>query len=102
MPPLCVYAAIAPCFRFSKRVEALCGLSGGKIVACRSFFSTDKKTVFSGVDAPVPGVMTNDYAPDYAIWEKAIRDGLKDGTILFVAGIELPDKEKNKTAYDNF
>lgn len=54
------------------------------------------------MDGPVPGVMTNDYAPDYAIWERAIQDGLKEGIRLFVADIELPDKEKNKTAYANF
>lgn len=73
-----------------------------KIVACRSFFTTDAKTVFSGVDAPVPGVMTPDCAPDFAIWKKAIADGLKEGAILFVADIELPDKEKNNAAYEGF
>lgn len=74
----------------------------GKIIACRGFFMTGKKTIFSGVDAPVPGVMTPDCKPDFAIWRKAIEDGLKEGAILFVADIELPDKEKNKTAYDGF
>jgi hypothetical protein len=46
--------------------------------------------------------MTKVYAPDFAIWEKAIQDGLKEGVILFVADIELPDTEKNKPAYDGF
>jgi hypothetical protein len=50
----------------------------------------------------VPGVMTKDYVPDFAIWKKAISDELKDGATLFVADIELPDKEKNKNAYDGF
>jgi len=77
-------------------------LRNDTIIACRSFFTTAKKTVFSGVDAPVPGVMTKVYAPDFAIWEKAIQDGLKEGVILFVADIELPDTEKNKPAYDGF
>lgn len=74
----------------------------GKIIACRGFFTTDEKTVFSGIDAPVPGVMTSDCAPDFAIWRTAIEDGLKEDAILFVADIELPDKEKNKAAYDGF
>jgi len=73
-----------------------------KIVACRSFFMTGQKTIFSGVDAPVPGVMTRDCDPDFAIWEKAIADCIKDGAKLFVADIELPDKEKNKAAYEGF
>jgi len=72
------------------------------IIACRSFFTTAKSTVFSGVDAPVPGVMTKVYAPDFAIWKKAIQDGLNEGAILFVADIELPDKGKNRPAYDGF
>lgn len=74
----------------------------GKIVACRSFFMTKNKTIFSGVDAPVPGVMTSSYAPDFAIWRKAIQDGLDDGAVLFVADIELPDKERNKPAFEGF
>lgn len=73
-----------------------------QIVACRSFFLTDQHTIFSGVDAPVPGIMTSSYKPDFAIWRRAIRDGIKDGAILFVADIELPDKIKNKQAYDGF
>lgn len=73
-----------------------------KIVACRSFFMTRQKTIFSGVDAPVPGVMTPNCAPDFAIWRRAIADGLKEGAILFVADIELPGKEKNKAAYEGF
>ena len=73
-----------------------------KIIACRSFYQTDKGTLFSGVDAPVPGVMTKDCAPDFAIWKKAITDGLQLGIVLFVADIELPDKTKNQAAYDGF
>jgi hypothetical protein len=89
-------------FAFQKGWKHYVAFRDGHIVACRSFFTTGKKTVFSGVDAPVPGVMTIDYAPDYAIWRRAIQDGLSEGAILFVADIELPDKEKNKPAYDNF
>ena len=73
-----------------------------KIVACRSFFMTPQKTIFSGVDAPVPGVMTPDCKPDFEIWKRAIKDGLKEGAVLFVADIELPDKEKNQPAYEGF
>lgn len=73
-----------------------------KIVACRSFFMSPQKTVFSGVDAPVPGVMTADCKPDFAIWRKAIKDCLDQGAVLFVADIELPDKEKNRAAYEGF
>lgn len=77
-------------------------LRDGKIIACRGFFMTPQKTIFSGVEAPVPGVMTTDCNPDFAIWRRAIQDGLNEGAILFVADIEKPDKEKNKAAYDGF
>jgi hypothetical protein len=63
---------------------------------------TPQKTVFSGVDAPVPGGMTADCEPYFEIWDRAITDGLKDGARLFVADIERPDQEKNKAAYDGF
>ena len=52
--------------------------------------------------APVPGVMIGDCEPDFAIWKQALTDGLKQGAILFVADIELPDKVKNKATYDGF
>lgn len=89
-------------FALRKGWKHYVAFKNNKIIACRSFFMTEQKTVFSGVDAPVPGVMTPDYAPDFAIWKKAIRDCLQQGAILFVADIELPDKEKNKAAYDGF
>ena len=73
-----------------------------KIVACRSFFMTDSKTVFSGVDAPVPGVMTPNCEPDFAIWRRAISDELNAGAVMFVADIELADKQKNQRAYEGF
>jgi hypothetical protein len=72
-----------------------------KIVACRSFYMTKDMTVWSEVDAPVPGDMTSDCAPDFAIWKRAISDALRDGAKLFVADIELPNKE-NKDAYEGF
>jgi len=89
-------------FALRKGWKHYIALRNNKIVACRSFFMTTEKTIFSGVDAPVPGVMTNDYAPDFAIWRQAIADGLKGGAVLFVADIELADKEKNKADYDGF
>lgn len=89
-------------FALRKGWKHYIALEQNKIIACRSFFMTNMKTVFSGVDAPVPGVMTTDCAPDFAIWRKAIADGLKEGAVLFVADIELPDKEKNKAAYEGF
>lgn len=89
-------------FAFQKGWKHYVALRNNKIVGCRSFFMTKEKTIFSGVDAPVPGVMTSVYAPDFAIWKRAIQDELKEGAILFVADIELPDKEKNKEAYEGF
>lgn len=98
-------------FSFYEWPEAFCmrkgwrhymALRGGKVVACRSFFTTGWNRVFSGVDAPVPGVMTTDCTADFAIWEQAIADHLADGAKLFVADIELPDRVKNKDAYDGF
>ncbi len=89
-------------FALRKGWKHYIALRNNKVIACRSFFMTKEKTVFSGVDAPVPGVMTSNYAPDFTIWRKAIQDELKEGALLFVADIELPGKEKHKAAYDGF
>jgi hypothetical protein len=89
-------------FALRKGWKHYIALRNDKIIACRSFFMTPDKTIFSGVDAPVPGVMTPDCKPDFAIWKRAILDCLKEGATLFVADIESPDKEKNKAAYDGY
>jgi hypothetical protein len=89
-------------FALRKGWKHYIALRDNKVIACRSFFVTPQKTVFSGVDAPVPGVMTSDCGPDFTIWKRAIHDCLQEGTLLFVADIELPDKEKNKAAYEGF
>ena len=89
-------------FALRKNWKHYMALRQGKIVACRSFYYTSFKTVFSGVDAPVPGVMTPDHGPDFAIWQQAIADGLKEGVTMFVADIELPDRTKNKASYEGF
>jgi hypothetical protein len=89
-------------FALRKNWKHYIALRNNKIVACRSFFFSQYRTVFSGVDAPVPGVMTQDGAPDFAIWKRAVADGLKLGVILFVADIELPDKVRNSNAYEVF
>ncbi len=51
---------------------------------------------FTGIGNKIvaPGVITNDYAPGYAIRKKAIRDGSGRDAVLFVADIALPDKKK--------
>jgi hypothetical protein len=89
-------------FALRKNWKHYMAISHGKIVACRSSYYTSFKTVFSGVDAPVPGVMTTEHAPDFAIWQQAIADGLKEGVALFVSDIELPDKNRNKASYEGF
>ena len=43
-----------------------------------------------GMDAPVPGVMTEDYEPDAALCAFIVADGLQRGATSFLADIELP------------
>jgi len=61
---------------------------GDKIVAVRSYFLTPYNWVWSGVEAPVPGVMTTNYNPDFLIWEHAINDLHAKGAQHYVADIE--------------
>jgi hypothetical protein len=55
-----------------------------------------------GMDAPVPGVMSDDYEPDAALCAHIVADGLQRGATSFLADIELPSPEMDTPAYDYF
>jgi hypothetical protein len=58
------------------------------IVAARSFFITPGKWVWTGIEAPVPGIMTTNYYPDFIIWQHAITSLNAAGAVGYVGDIE--------------
>jgi hypothetical protein len=75
----------------------------GAIVAARSSYLAEEGALaFLGVDGPVPGVMTSDYAPDAAICRAIVADGLARRAAGFVADIEAPSPELDTPPYRDF
>jgi len=73
-----------------------------KIVACRSIFINDEGIAWSGVEAPVPMVMTNDLSADFMLWKQIQSFCLNTGVRLIVADIEQPSPKRNTLVYEVF
>ena len=52
---------------------------GGEIVGARCMYADSVGMAWLGMDGPVPGVMTDDYAPDAALCAAIVADGLALG-----------------------
>jgi hypothetical protein len=74
----------------------------GEVAGARGMFVGPNGTAWLGMDAPVPGVMTDDYALDAAMCAYIVADGLARGATSFVADIELPSAELDTPAYGYF
>ena len=75
---------------------------GNTIVACRSIYINDDKLAWSGVEAPVPVVMTNDFEPDRILWKHIQQFCYSNGTRLLVADIEAPSPQSNTPVYQSY
>jgi hypothetical protein len=74
----------------------------GEIVAARTMFIGPDGFAWWGMDAPVPGLGTDDYEPDAALCEFMVRDGLELGVRCFLADIEAPSEAMDTPTYQNF
>ncbi len=75
---------------------------GGEIVAARTMFIGPDGYAWWGMDGPVPGLMTDDYAPDAALCQVMVREGLELGVRSFLADIEAPSEAMDTPAYGYF
>ncbi|PBB37915.1 hypothetical protein [Mesorhizobium sp. WSM3868] len=71
------------------------------VAAVRSMFISDG-AAWSGIDAPVPGIMAPSFDLDAMLGERLVRDGIATGARLFVADIEAPRPERDGPAYRNY
>lgn len=74
----------------------------GAVEAVRSLFVSKDGSAWSGIDAPVPGVMAPSFDLDAMLGERLLRDGIAAGAKLFVADIEAPLPEHDGPAYRNY
>ena len=92
-------------------LQALIGRAGwhqyvarrdGEIVAARGMHIGRGQVAWLGMDGPVPGLMTDDYAPDAAICAAIVADGLAHRARAFIADIEAPSPTMDTPAYEHF
>ena len=74
----------------------------GTVAAVRSLFIGADGTAWSGIDAPVPGIMAPSFDLDAMLGEAMVRDGLAASAKLFVADIEAPHPDRDGPAYRNY
>ena len=74
----------------------------GEVVQARTMHITPEGAAWLGMDAPVPGLMTDDYEPDAALCARIVEDGLARGVTSFLADIEAPSEAMDTPAYGNF
>jgi hypothetical protein len=74
----------------------------GGIVAARGMYIGPGGAAWLGMDGPVPGVTTDDYAPDAALCEFIVADGVTLGARSFLADIEAPSPSFDTPAYAHF
>ncbi|MFD2057552.1 hypothetical protein ACFSQT_32055 [Mesorhizobium calcicola] len=74
----------------------------GAVVAVRSLFIGPDGAAWSGIDAPVPGIMAPSFDLDAVLGEALVRDGIAAGAKLLVADIEAPHEERDGPAYRNY
>lgn len=73
-----------------------------KITAARTMFLGNDGLAWSGIDAPVPGIMIPSYDADFRICQVMVEDALNLGAKLLVMDIEKPAPEMNTEPYQNF
>jgi hypothetical protein len=74
----------------------------GEIAAARTMCITPGGLAWLGMDAPVPGLMSDDYEPDAALCAAIVEDGLRLGARGFLADIEAPSERMDTPAYEYF
>jgi hypothetical protein len=75
---------------------------GDQIIAARAMHIGRDGIAWLGIDGPVPGLTTDDYAPDAAICAAIVADGLALGARAFIADIEAPAERMDTPAYEHF
>ncbi|MFN8352928.1 MAG: hypothetical protein U0Y10_00655 [Spirosomataceae bacterium] len=70
----------------------------GKIVVTRTMIIRNQYA-WSGMDAPVPGVMAPTFEEDFFVAQQMVQDGLSWGVKLFSTDIEKPYPSRDTPAY---
>lgn len=72
-----------------------------RIAEVRTYY-TDGENAWIGIDAPVPGAMTDDFEADYHLVHAMVEDCLARGVKNIIADIEMPDDTGGLASYRYF
>lgn len=75
---------------------------GAKITAARTMFLGNDGLAWSGIDAPIPGIMIPSYDADFRLCQVMVEDAVQMHAKLIVMDIEKPAPEMNTEPYQNF
>lgn len=75
---------------------------GHDIVAVRTMYLHPDGVAWWGIEAPVPGFMTDRFDLDYYLNQEIIQDGLAQGAKTFVADVEAADPDMGHEGYRYF
>lgn len=75
---------------------------GDRMVAARSMYVHGDGVAWWGVEAPVPGFMTQRFDLDFHLCHEILREGLSLGVRRFVADVEKVDPNQGHDGYRNF
>jgi hypothetical protein len=74
----------------------------GELVAARTMYIDPDGLAWLGMNAPVPGIHSDDYGPDAALCARLVHDGLRLGARGFHTDIEAPSDAMDTPSYDYF
>jgi hypothetical protein len=74
----------------------------GEIVAARGMYIGADGLAWLGMDGPVPGLHTTDYAPDAVLCTALVAHGLAKGATGFLSDIEVRSEEMDTPSYEYF
>jgi hypothetical protein len=74
----------------------------GELVAARTMYIDPDGLAWLGMNAPVPGIHSNDYEPDAAICARLVHDGLQLGARGFHSDIEAASDAMDTPSYEYF
>jgi hypothetical protein len=77
-------------------------MEASTIIAVRSIFIGEDNMAFWGIEALIPGLMTNDFSMDFALAHHIVAQGLQMGVKGFVGDIEKVSDSNDTPAYANF
>ncbi|HEY2777193.1 MAG TPA: hypothetical protein VGI77_04765 [Gaiellaceae bacterium] len=75
---------------------------GGEVAGARGMYVGTDGSAWLGMDGPVPGLMTDDFALDAALCAHIVQDGLRRGATSFITDIEVASPAMDTPSYEYF